>query len=127
MKWNVEPCKSLGTLVWISSPTPWAITILLFLWSLILIFSKDLFHWYSNENKKKNFPVLECEFGFWEIRLGIVGALSSWLPFITFTKLVELRFAKFVLLHSLFDIKFFVLNAEKKPYDSIWNIYNIKF
>jgi len=59
--------------------------------------------------QKEIFPVLECEIWLWEIRelrLGILGALSSWLPFITFTKLVELRFAEFVLLNVLLDIKF---------------------
>ena len=36
-----------------------------------------------------------------------MGALSSWLQFIIFTKLVELRFAEFVLLDVLLDIKFY--------------------
>ena len=40
--------------------------------------------------QKENFPVLESEIGFWELRLGILGALSKWLLFITFTKLNEL-------------------------------------
>jgi len=70
--------------------------------------------------------VLECEIGFWELRLGILGALSSWLLFITFIKLVEMRFAEILLLYVLLGIKF-VLNAEKKPYDSIWSICKMKF
>jgi len=45
--------------------------------------------------------MLECENGLWELRLEILGALSSWMPFITLTKLVELWFAEFV---SLDDI-----------------------
>jgi len=51
--------------------------------------------------QKENFSVLECEIGFWEFRLGILGALSSWLAFIIFIKLVELKFANFVLLDIL--------------------------
>jgi len=50
--------------------------------------------------------MLEYKIGFWELRLGILGALSSWLPFITFTKLVELRLTEFILLDVLFDIRF---------------------
>jgi len=58
----------------------------------------------QKKKKKKNFPVLECEIGFWELRLGILGALSLWLSFITF----ELRFTELelVLLKVLFDIRF---------------------
>jgi len=64
--------------------------------------------------QKEKFPVLECEIGCWKIRLGILGALSSWLLFITFIKLVELRFVRLVLLDVLLNIKFyFILNAEK--------------
>jgi len=46
------------------------------------------------------------EIGFWELRLGILGALSSWLAFITFIKLIEQRFAEFIILYELFDIRF---------------------
>jgi len=52
--------------------------------------------------------LLECETGFWELWLGILGALSSWLVFIIFTKIVELRFAEFVLLDELLEIKFWI-------------------
>jgi len=51
--------------------------------------------------QKENFSVLEYEKGFWELKLYIFGALKSWLAFITFTKLVELRFTEFVLLYVL--------------------------
>ena len=49
---------------------------------------------------------LSCENGFWELRLGILGAISSWLPLITFTKFVELRFTVLISLDVLIDIKF---------------------
>jgi len=56
--------------------------------------------------QKENFPVLECENGFWELRLGILGAMSSWLPLLAFTKFVELRFTVLISLDVLLDIKF---------------------
>jgi len=55
--------------------------------------------------------VLECESGFWELRLGILEAISSWLTIISFIKLIELRFAEFVLLNELLDIKYLFLNV----------------
>ena len=56
--------------------------------------------------QKENLPVLECENGFWELRLGILGAISSWLPLLAFTKFVELRFTVLISLDVLLDIKF---------------------
>jgi hypothetical protein len=56
--------------------------------------------------QKENFPVLECENGFWELRLGMLGAISSWLPLLAFTKFVELRFTVLISLDVLIDIKF---------------------
>jgi len=50
--------------------------------------------------------MLECENGFWELRLGILGVISSWLPLLTFTKFVELRFTVLISLNVLIDIKF---------------------
>ena len=60
----------------------------------------------SQLRQKENFPVLECENGFWELRLGILGVISSWLPLLTFTKFVELRFTVLISLNVLLDIKF---------------------
>jgi len=55
--------------------------------------------------QKEYFSVLECEFEFPELRLDILGALSSLLAFITFTKLIELGLAEFILLDVLLNIK----------------------
>jgi len=68
--------------------------------SLLTKFHSLAFQLRQNEN----FSVLECEIEFWEIQLGILGALRSWLPFITFTKLIELRFAEFALINVLLNI-----------------------
>ena len=56
--------------------------------------------------QKENFPVLECENGFWELILGILVVISSWLQLLTFTKFIELRFTVLILLDVLLDIKF---------------------
>jgi len=52
--------------------------------------------------------------------------LSTWLPFKTFTKLVELRFTEFVLLDVLFVIRFCFICRKKNlmiPFgtSTIWN------
>jgi len=70
----------------------------------------------SQLRQKENFPVLECENGFWELRLGILGAISSWLPLLPFTKFVELRFTVLISLDVLLDIKF----CFKCRKDTLW-------
>jgi len=75
-------------------------------YSMLSLFTK--FHPFVFQlSQKENFSILEYEIAFWELWLGILGALSSWLTIITFTKLVDLRFAEFVLLDVLLDIFFF--------------------
>ena len=69
------------------------------------LFSKNSIPLVFQLRQKENFPVLECENEFWELRLGILGAMSSWLPLLTFTKFVELRFTVLISLDVLLDIK----------------------
>jgi len=105
--------------------------------SLFTKFNPFVFQLKQNEN----FSVLECEIGFWEFRLGILRVLGLWSVFIRFIKLIELGFTEFVLLDALSDVSLDVLldilldvldynfcfKWEKKPNDSIWNIYKMKY